>query len=127
MLNERDQTVVIFGAGASAACGTPLTNEILWRAFSDESVHSVLSRSKERAEDLDRVRYCLTNHFHVPETAAQKEDYPSLTLLLSMLDLSIERNRPFPASKLFPSGLSREDLAKARGALEYIIFGVLDH
>jgi hypothetical protein len=125
--DQRDKTVVVFGAGASAACGTPLTNEILWKAFDDEEVKRDLSRNKDRADDIERVQYCLTNHFHVPDHDAQPEDYPSLTLLLSLLDLSIERNRPFPASPKFPSGLSREELAKARAALEYIIFGVLDH
>src|SRR5258707_11934149 len=98
-LNQREQTVVIFGAGASAACGTPLTNEILWKAFHDEDVKRDLTRNNERAEDLERVLYCLTNHFHVPASGAKPEDYPSLTLLLSLLDLSIDRNRPMPASK----------------------------
>jgi hypothetical protein len=125
--HTRDRAVVIFGAGASAACGTPLTNEILPKAFGDEEVKRRLSENQDRASDIARVQYCLTNHFHVPPEDAQPEDYPSLTLLLSLLDLSIERNRPFPPSKEFPSGFSREELAKARGALEYIIFGVLDH
>lgn len=124
---QRDQTVFIFGAGASAACGTPLTNEILWRAFTEESVYAELCRNGERAVDVKCVGDCLKEHFHVPEEGAQKEDFPSLTLLLSILDISIDRNRPFPPSDTFPNGLSREDLAKARGSLEYIVFGVLDH
>jgi hypothetical protein len=124
---ERSETVVIFGAGASAACGTPVTNEILWKAFCDREVAPNLSRNGERKEDIERVWYCLTKHFHVPSSEARKEDFPSLTLLLSILDLSIDRNRPLPPSERFPSGLSREELGKARAALEYIIFAVLDH
>lgn len=127
LAEERKETVVVFGAGASAACGAPVTNEILWKAFCDPDLLNTLSRSGERKEDVDRVWYCLTKHFHVPPFGATKDDFPPLTLLLSILDLSIDRNRPLPPSEKFPSGLSREELAKARAALEYIIFAVLDH
>lgn len=127
MPERRNKTVYIFGAGASADSGTPLTNEILWRALSDANVRKELDRDQSRAQDIEDVQYCLTHHFHVPETGASKDDFPSLTLLLSILDLSIMRNRPFAASEKFPSGLSREQLAKSRAALEYMIFAVLDH
>jgi hypothetical protein len=117
-VSERFQTVVIFGAGASAACGAPITNEILWKGFCDEAVVRALKRSGERAEEIERVWYCLTEHFHVPQHGATKEDFPSLTLLLSILDMSIDRNRPLPPSKKYPAGLSREELAKVRASVE---------
>jgi hypothetical protein len=127
MPDTRDTTVLIFGAGASKASGTPLTNEILWRAFCDEDVIRELGRHTDRAIDLEKVHDCLTEHFHIPELDPSKDDFPSLTLLLSILDLSINRNRPFPASEKYPSGLSREELAHARASIEYIIFAVLDY
>jgi hypothetical protein len=123
----RKETVLILGAGASASCGTPVTNEILWKAFCDEAVGRDLRAHPERAADIQDLHHCLIDHFHVPEAHIEKEDFPSLTLLLSILDLSIERNRPLAATKRHPSGLSREQLAKARGAIEYMIFAVLDH
>src|SRR5437763_91681 len=127
MMEVRDQTVFILGAGASRACGTPLTNEILWHACRNPDVKAELARDVKRLDDLRQVEDCLSEHFHVPAVNARMEDFPSLTLLLSLLDLSIDRNRPFGASKAFPNGLSREDLAKARSSIEYIIFAVLDY
>jgi hypothetical protein len=125
---ERSETVLIFGAGASAGCGTPVTNEILWRAFCDPEIRSELERDPERKHDIEQVEYCLIQHFHIPDAdRRRKEDFPSLTLLLSILDLSIERNRPFAASERFPRGMSREELARARRSIEFIIFAVLDY
>jgi NAD-dependent SIR2 family protein deacetylase len=124
---ERRETVVVLGAGASAACGTPVTNEILWRALCDGDVLQKLEAVEARREDVEHVRACLTEQFHVPENGARSFEFPSLTLLLSILDLSIDRNRPLAASRTHPSGLSREELAKARNGIEYMIFGVLDY
>jgi hypothetical protein len=116
--------VFILGAGASAACGGPLTNDILYQAFCDDALHATL----ERPQDIEHLRQCLTEHFHVPRNSAAREDYPPLTLLLSILDLSIERNRPLPQRKPdFPKGLGRQELAKARATIEYVIFAVLDY
>ena len=130
---QREGSVFIFGAGASKDCDTPLTNEILWHAFCDENVRKTLPRDSSRVGDIAEVRDCLIDHFHVVDPArrnledARKEDFPSLTLLLSILDLSIERNRPFGGSKTHANGLSVEDLTKRRASVEYIIFEVLDH
>ena len=65
MPETRDTTVLIFGAGASKASGTPLTNEILWQAFCDPGVRHALA-GQGRGEDLKRVRDCLIEHFHIP-------------------------------------------------------------
>ncbi len=49
-------------------------------------------------------------------------------MLLSILDLSIERNRPLPQRKPeFPKGIGRQELTRIRATIEYIIFAVLDH
>jgi hypothetical protein len=120
----KENSVFIFGAGASKACGGPLTDEILYEAFCDEALRARL----ERPRDVELVRDCLREHFHVPSEGAQLSDYPSLTLLLSILDLSIERNRPLRQRKPeFPKGLGRPELTRARAAIEYIIFAVLDY
>ena len=94
-MNMSWKPVFIFGAGASAACGGPLTNDILYKAFCDDDLRKTL----ERPQDIEHLRQCLTEHFHVPHNDATREDYPPLTLLLSILDLSIERNRPLPQRK----------------------------
>jgi hypothetical protein len=119
-----DDHVFIFGAGATKDCGGPTTNEILYKAFSDDAVNKKL----ERSEEVALVKKCLIEHFHVPEQNATCDQYPSLTLLLSLLDLSIERNRPLLQKKpQFPKGLGRQELTKVRATIEYIIFSVLDH
>ena len=119
----KENSVFIFGAGASKACGGLLTDEILYDAFCNEAVSATL----ERPKDVQFVKECLVEHFHVPKQGASLNDYPSLTLLLSILDLSIERNRPLPQRKPeFPKGIGRQELTRIRATLEYIIFAVLD-
>src|SRR5215469_126755 len=123
-LAMKEKPVFIFGAGASKACGGPLTDEILYNAFCNDDLRATL----ERPKDVDIVRDCLQEHFHAPKQCGTPSDYPSLTLLLSLLDLSIERNRPLPRKKPdFPKGLGRLELTRARAAIEYIIFAVLDY
>src|SRR4051812_4795024 len=121
-----ENPVFIFGAGASKACGGPLTDDILFDAFRNEAINAKVTR--ERPQEVEVVWECLTEHFHVPKQDAAKTDFPSLTLLLSILDLSIDRNRALPRRlPRFPKGLGRQELTKARAAIEYLIFSVLDY
>ena len=107
--------VFIFGAGASRPYGGPLTNEILFRAFSERVVPL-----DERKEQIQTFRECLMEHFHVPNDGlAKKEEFPSLTMLLSIVDLAIERNRPLPQGPKFPMGMGREELTQARATVEF--------
>ncbi|MCP4076280.1 MAG: hypothetical protein GY744_08855 [Gammaproteobacteria bacterium] len=103
-------TVVIFGAGATKACGGPLTNEILFRGFTNEY-------QIDREDFLGILNSFLTDNFFssVPET------YPSLPLLISFLDTAIDRNHALNAE------WGRDKLIKAREALDYVIFAVLEH
>jgi len=118
--------VFIFGAGASKACGGPLTDEILFEAFHNESINAAMTR--DRRGDVDAVWQCLRQLFHVTRQDAPITEFPSLTLLLSILDLSIERNRTLPRKMpQFPKSLGRQELSRARAAIEYIIFSVLDY
>jgi hypothetical protein len=85
--------VVIFGAGATKACGGPLTAEILPRAFECEA-------------ELGREDFFLTldgfliENFHVPENhgARQADHYPALPLLISLIDTAIDRKHSFGAN-----------------------------
>jgi hypothetical protein len=120
----QENPVFIFGAGASKACGGPLTDEILYDAFCNDTLCSTLDRLNE----IELVRRCLTEHFHVPKEGARAQDYPPLTLFMSLLDLAIERNRPLPMRKPeFPKGIGRQELTRIRATIEYIIFAVLDY
>jgi hypothetical protein len=118
--------VFVFGAGATKACGGPLTAEILPYAFEPG-----FARKFKRTEHFDQLEACLIQHFHVPPAATVRrpDDYPPLPLLLSLLDLAIDQDRPL----VFHTGpestqdhWSHERLAGARRAMEYVIFAVLN-
>src|SRR6266849_3552309 len=112
------KTIVIFGAGATKACGGPLTNEILPQAF-EPTVRSEIRR--EGYDDL--LERFLTQNFHLPPATEPRKPkhYPALPLLLSLIDTAIDRKQP-----LGPKW-SSEDLVKVREALEYVIFALLDY
>jgi hypothetical protein len=111
--------VVIFGAGASKACGGPLTDEILPHAF--QAFHSrQRPGSYDREEYFDIVEKFLCEQFALPKAPRRRkpEHYPGLPLLLSLLDTAIDRAQPF-------GDRSVDDLRKVRGAVEYVVFAVL--
>ncbi len=91
-LKPRDRVVVVLGAGATKACGGPLTGEILPRAFAS---------SRQPLEQLEKF---LTQQFGLPETGRTDSDFPQLPLLLSLLDTAIDREHGFggkwPVEKL---------------------------
>ena len=117
MFNGSRNPVFVLGAGATKACGGPITNEILPLAFTPEF------RERMKREDyLERIDSCLIRHFHLPVDPKDRlpDDYPSLTLMLSVLDLAIDQKRPFENTWDVAA------LAECRSALEYVIFSVLD-
>lgn len=109
-------TVVIFGAGATKACGGPMTNEILVDAFRERD-------HIQREDFLDLLDQFLIQNFHLPSNAParRQEDYPGLPLLLSLLDTAIDRRHALRA------GWGPDRLVDVRDALEYVIFALLDH
>jgi hypothetical protein len=118
--------IFVFGAGATKACGGPLTAEILPAAFS-----SPVREALVRKDLAEYVNDCLIQHFHVPTALEERrgEVYPPLPMLLSLLDLAIDQDRPL----VFGDGTGRrlehwdrERLAAARSAVEYLIFAVLN-
>ncbi len=113
-----DNPVVILGAGATKACDGPLTNEILFDAFTPEVRPEI-----EREDYLNLLDEFLKGSFHLqaqPECRV-KTDYPPLPLLMSLIDTAIDRAQPFGSAK------EPDDLRQIRAALEYIIFAVLDY
>jgi hypothetical protein len=118
-------TVFVFGAGATRACGGPLTADILPEAF------GTAAKPPLRLETLAvPLEDCLVRHFHVPRDISSRkpEDYPPLPLVLSLLDLAIDQDRPL-SFKVDGQPVDRWDherLSLARKAIEYVIFAVLD-
>lgn len=103
-------TVVIFGAGATKACGGPLTNEIIARGF-------------DNAYNIDREDFLATLKKFIDQNffSSQPDSFPPLPLLISFIDTAIDRNHA-----LGPNW-GRADLIRAREALDYVIFAVLEH
>lgn len=104
------KTVVIFGAGATKACGGPLTNEILSRGFENE-YHI------DREGFLEILDEFINDNFFGADTG----EYPPLPLLISFLDTAIDRNHALGAN------WKKEKLRQVRAALDYVIFAVLEH
>jgi len=111
-------TVVLFGAGATKACGGPLTNEIIPQAF-EPTVRIQI----EREYYVDLLDQFLVQNFHVPQQQADRTeaDYPALPLLLSLVDTAIDRNQPMGAN------WTVDLLRQVRRALQYMIFALLEY
>jgi len=111
----RSGTALIFGAGATKACGGPLTNEILPRAFE-------LQEFIEREDFLVHLDQFLRENFHLPQLGARtRENYPPLPLLIGLVDIAISRKH-----SLGP-GWGADALLLVRQALDYAIFAVIEH
>ena len=111
--------IVIFGAGATAACDGPVTNRILPDAF--KAFHGPQPpQTYNREEFFYTVEDFLKDNFHLPTDLADRKDhhYPGLPLLLSLIDSAIDRGQPF-------GGRDLDKLRNVRGSIEYLIFAVL--
>jgi hypothetical protein len=109
--------VVIFGAGATKACGGPMTNEILREVFAAQS-------TLEREGFLQLLAQFLRENFHVSlasSTGLKVSDFPGLPLLLSIVDMAVDRKHPMGTN--WPV----DRLAHVRAALEYAIFALLEN
>ena len=84
-LSPKDRVIVVLGAGATKACGGPLTGEILPRAFA--------SRHRHRLAQLEGF---LVQQFGLPKTGRGNDDFPQLPLLLSLLDTELLNQEPPP-------------------------------
>jgi len=107
--------VLVFGAGATKACGGPMTNEILPKAF-----RSHAQAPFTRKDHLAMLTEFLTERFNLPEASVRQDrHFPALPLLMSLVDTAIDRKQPFG------SKWEIERLGQVRAALEYKIFALL--
>lgn len=114
--------VIILGAGATKACGGPLTDEILPAALNGEMAHDdTTTLVEDREELLGLTREFLGECFNVPldQQSVGKEDCPSLPFVLSMLRQSVELDKPIGKWK-------GTELLKAKRAIEYAVFAVIE-
>ncbi len=114
--------VIILGAGATKACGGPLTDEILPAALNGEMAHDdVTTLVADREELLDLTREFLADCFNVPvqNNPIRKGECPSLPLVLSMLRRSIELDKPIGV-------WAGDRLVRAKRAIEYSVFAVIE-
>jgi hypothetical protein len=118
----QEKPIIILGAGATKACGGPLTGDILPAALNGEMAHDdQKTLVADREELLLLTREFMTTCFNVPvdPRPIRKEDCPSLPMVLSMLRRSVELHQPLGAWE-------GEHLVKARRAVEYAIFAVIE-
>jgi hypothetical protein len=111
-------TVVIFGAGATKACGGPLTNEILPQAL-EPTIRSAI----EREDFINLLEPFLIENFHLPKRYEDRaeSDYPALPLLLSLLDKAIDLDQPMGPT--WPT----DKLRVVRRSLQYTVFALLEY
>jgi hypothetical protein len=107
--------VVVFGAGATKACGGLMTNEILLQAFA-----AAPDKFLEWPDSIALVRSFVTAHFPVAAGGLHVRDYPPLPLFLSLLDTALDRKESFGPD------WTADRLADVRRALDYLMFKLLD-
>lgn len=107
-------TVVVFGAGATKACGGPLTNEILPDLLAER-------RRLEREQYLELVERFLVENFNLPRAGQRREHFPPLPLVLSLVDTAVDRGDSFGR------GWNAARLRTVREGLEYGIFALLEY
>lgn len=114
--------VIILGAGATKACGGPLTDDILPAALNGEMAHDDRTTLIADREELLVLTYeFLKESFNVPvdKNPIERQDCPSLPMVLSMLRRSVELGKPI-------GRWQGDDLVKAKRAIEYAIFAVIE-
>ena len=113
-----EKPVIILGAGATKACGGPLTDEILPAALNGETDYQ--TPVIDREDLLDYTGRFLADCFNVPSTRpVTRTDCPSLPRVLSMLRRSFDLNMPL-------GKWQGDELIKVKRAIEYSIFAVIE-
>lgn len=110
-------TVIFLGAGATKSCGGPMTNEVLPQIVGTPATNS--AAVMDSAGRLPRLKTFLRDLFHVLP-GAEKESYPGLPMLMSLLDTALERRQP-----LHPAW-DTNAISEMRLAIELGIFDVLE-
>jgi len=136
-----ENTVVVFGAGATKACDGPQTADILPQAYDPvlrtEIENSGFTELMQREGFVDLLDEFLVANFHLaPDRAVrQKFDYPALTLLMSLIDTAIDRRQPIGpywvpdriTDVQQQNKVERKSLVDVRQSLEYLIFALLEY
>jgi hypothetical protein len=117
-LLETPHTVVFLGAGATKSVGGPLTNEILPTILAANQ--SGVAPVPDFGGKLPPLKSFLEELFHVTQDM-EKESYPGLPLLMSLLDTAIERRQ------VFHSNWDGAKIAELREAIELGIFDALEN
>src|SRR5947199_203930 len=103
--------VVVLGAGATKSCNGPLTNEIL--------PGMVQQKGSDPKGKLTELEEFLAQVFHI-SAASEQKDFPGLPLLMSLLDLALDRKQPLHST------WNADRLAQVRQAVELGIFDLLE-
>lgn len=115
--DDREHTVVFLGAGATAACGGPLTNQILPQAF--ELLRT--DPTYDREVFSQAVKAFLEENFHLSANGrSDASAFPPLPLLLSLVDTAIEKGEGFGGR------WSGDELRTVRHGIEYLTFIILE-
>jgi|GEM_PF-1577502 len=117
-----ERPTIILGAGATKACGGPLTDEILPASLHGEMAHDdALTLVEDREELLVLSHRFLHECFNVPDDPEQitRETCPSLPMVLSMLRRSVLTGLPI-------GNYQGDLLIKAKRAIEYAVFAVIE-
>lgn len=110
-----DETILFLGAGATKSVQGPMTDEILPRMYADKA----LLASADPKGLVARLVQFLETEFHV-HAGLSKEQYPGLPLLMSLLDMALDRR------EIFSAQWDVTVLAELRQAIELGIFDVLE-
>lgn len=108
-------TVLFLGAGATKSVQGPMTDEILPAIYTEKALNAAADPKGQVAK---LVKF-LESEFHV-YPGLPKEQYPGLPLLMSLLDMALERRELFDAE--WDVGV----VAELREAIELGIFDVLE-
>jgi hypothetical protein len=108
-------TVLFLGAGATRSIKGPMTEDILPAMYA-EKARIAASDPKGRVAKL--VAF-LESEFHVGPGLSKKQ-YPGLPLLMSLLDMSLDRREQFGV------GWDVNEIAELREAIELGVFDVLE-
>ncbi|HEX9544449.1 MAG TPA: hypothetical protein VF955_04645, partial [Pyrinomonadaceae bacterium] len=114
--------VIILGAGATKACGGPLTNEILPAALNGAMADEFNSNPvADREKLLPLTRDFLVDCFNVPANVhpVRQDQCPALPFLLSMVRRSSDMGQPI-------GNWTGQRLIEARRAIEYAVFAVIE-
>lgn len=109
--------LLFLGAGATSSCGGPLTSEILPNMLQRKP--SAEPAAPDPTGRVDLVEEFLTAQFHVTG-ASPRAQYPSLPLLMSLIDTALDRRQALHRQWQPPR------ISDLREAVEFAIFDQLE-